>query len=143
MASLDTPAAAAGPDRKWCQLGEGQGAFLLYVTTAADHDFSICQGGSDVDTDLDKVLSQSGWDRRCLSSNDAAAQLHAIVGVYSSSRRVDRAAAKVWCEQQGWTNNQRGCAPARRAMSWSASAFRAGSRRELRSARSTATTRYA
>src|SRR3954451_20965072 len=64
----DTPAAAAGPDRKWCQLRDGRGTFLLFVTSAAEHDFSICGGGSIVDTDLDKVLGQAGWDRRCLTS---------------------------------------------------------------------------
>jgi hypothetical protein len=92
----NSPTAAAGPEHEWCQLWDGQGTFLLNVTSAADHNFSICNGGSVVDTDTDKVLSQSGWDRRCLASNEAVAQLHALVGVYSSSRRVDRAAARTW-----------------------------------------------
>jgi hypothetical protein len=39
--------------------------------------------------------------------------------------------------------NYRGCAPARRGMWWSASGFRAGSRRDPRSVWPTATTRYA
>jgi transposase len=66
---------------------------------------------------------------------------------YTFRGTIDLASIKIWLrdpvKQDPPDTPQRGCAPARRGMRWSASCFRAGSRRDPRSAWPTAATRYA
>jgi hypothetical protein len=83
----------------------GSGSFYLSVTSAADHDFSVCDGATQVAGNLDSLFaSDPTMDRRCLSSNDNVIEDHALVGVYSSSKPDDLAGARDYCASKNMPN---------------------------------------
>ena len=98
---------SAQPDSEWCHVQQDDGSFYLYVTSGTAHRFDDCTGATvlpEGQVTIDSVLSQVGWDRRCVSSDAAVAQSEALTAVYSGPGK-DLAAAKAWCAARAWTNN--------------------------------------
>lgn len=81
----------------------GGGSYYLNVVSETVHDFSACVGGERTTMTLDNLFALPGnVDRRCFLSVDT---YHAIVGVYSSSRAIDLAAARQRCAEPGASVN--------------------------------------
>jgi len=109
-----TPSATPAPqppavvsDSTHCRLLAGGGTVYVSITSAVAHNFSACAGGTQVSDDsfLALLSGDAPFDRRCVSSSDNARQDQAIIGVYSSAKDANLAAARTFCTGQGITEN--------------------------------------
>jgi hypothetical protein len=92
-----------GLGRETCQIqAENGGTYFLLITSSADNDLSECDGGTPLQSDIDDLLGNPAhgpnMDRRCVYDPTTDPLVDALVGVYSSARRVDRAAAREICD---------------------------------------------
>jgi hypothetical protein len=74
------------------------------VTSAGDHNFSVCVGSPLYPGTLDDLFKLPHVDRRCLGSNEYATRNKALVGVYSDTKPLNLKAAKEWCALNKLTN---------------------------------------
>jgi hypothetical protein len=89
-----------------CSVTDGSGRYYLNVTSQAEHDFRVCEGGAPYGGSLDDLFQLPHMDRRCIvASNDALARNHGLVGVYSDTTAADLAAARAYCTAQGGAND--------------------------------------
>jgi hypothetical protein len=101
-----TPVASPStPNTVICRFDVNGGTYYLDVTSATEHNFSACDGGSMTNANLDDLFAIPGVDRRCFLPNEATIEFHALVAVYSSNKAADLAVAKQFCDQYHGTNN--------------------------------------
>lgn len=98
-----------GPGREICQVQASDGGtYYLNVTSMGANDLSQCDAGTPLRTDTSELLKDPkygpGVDRRCIYDMTTDPTVNAIVGVYSSSRDADRAAAQAICERHNGSN---------------------------------------
>jgi hypothetical protein len=92
-----------GPGRETCQVqAENGGTYFLLITSRRDNDLSECDGGTPLQANIDTLLGDTrlgpNMDRRCIYDITTDPTVDALVGVYSSGREIDRAAAREICE---------------------------------------------
>ncbi len=93
----------SGPGDEICQvLGDNGGTYFLSVTSRRDNDLSQCDAGTPLQANIDDLLGNPKYgpnvDRRCIYDITTDPTVDAIVGVYSSGRDIDRAAARNVCQ---------------------------------------------
>lgn len=91
-----------GPSNETCRVqGANGGTYYLSVTSRGVNDLSQCDGGTPLQTGIDGLFTNPDYgpnvDRRCIYGPDD--EVNALVGVYSSNRDIDRAAAREICDQ--------------------------------------------
>ncbi|ATO63523.1 hypothetical protein BB737_05685 [Mycobacterium avium subsp. hominissuis] len=105
--AVPVPSASAvplsGPGEEICQVvGDNGGTYFLDVTSKRDNDLSQCAVGTPLQASIDDLLSSPKYgqniDRRCIYDMTTDPSVDAIVGVYSSGRDLDRAAAQTVCQ---------------------------------------------
>jgi hypothetical protein len=94
-----------------CQVvDDNGGTYFLYLSSWRDYDLSECAAGTPLQGDsIGEVLNGDPkygphFDRRCVYDSGTDPSVDALVGVYSSSRESDRAAAREICELHHGTN---------------------------------------
>jgi hypothetical protein len=89
-------------------VGGNGGTYYLSVTSRRDNDLSQCATGMPLQADVDDLLGNPAYgadmDRRCIYDMTTDPTVDAIVGVYSSGRASDRAAAQQVCELHHGSN---------------------------------------
>lgn len=105
-----SPAAAApGSGEETCQVqGANGGSYFLSITSRAHNDLSQCAAGTPLQADVDDLMGNPKYgpnvDRRCIYDMTTDPTVDAIVGVYSSGRDIDRAAARTVCQLHHGSN---------------------------------------
>jgi hypothetical protein len=97
-----------GPGAEICQVqGTYGGTYYLSLTSRTVNDLSQCDAGTPLQTGIDGLLTNPEYgpnvDRRCIYGPDD--DVNAIVGVYSSGRDIDRAAAREVCDEHHGSNS--------------------------------------
>jgi hypothetical protein len=89
-------------------VGGNGGNYYLSVTSRRDSDLSQCAVGMPVQANIDDLLGNPAYgtnmDRRCTYDITTDPTVDAIVGVYSSDRASDRAAADAVCQLHHGSN---------------------------------------
>jgi hypothetical protein len=89
-------------------VGGNGGTYYLDVASPAHNDLSQCATGMPLQAGLDGLLGNPAYgpnmDRRCIYDTTTDPTVDAIVGVYSSGRASDRAAAQQVCELHHGSN---------------------------------------
>jgi len=98
-----------GPANELCQVqGDNGGTYLLWLTSAV-HDLSQCDNGTPLQGGIGELFDNPehgpNVDRRCIYNPTNDPTVQAIVGVYSSSRDIDRAAAREVCDEHHGSNS--------------------------------------
>jgi hypothetical protein len=98
-----------GPGSEICQVqAVNGGTYFLYVTSRTDNDLSECDDGTALQANIDDLLGDTRFgpnmDRRCIYDITTDPTVDALVGVYSSGREIDRAAARETCELHHGSN---------------------------------------
>jgi hypothetical protein len=114
-ASAPPPAVAAtatqaatptGPASEICQFADNGGSYYLLVTSATDHNFKACAGGTLYKGTIDDLFNTvPGLDRRCILGTAATVEFDALVAAYSDTKKADLAAARAFCAANGGTEN--------------------------------------
>jgi hypothetical protein len=91
-------------------VGGNGGTYYLSVTSRRNSDLSQCAAGAGMplQANIDDLLGNPAYgtniDRRCIYDITTDPTVDAIVGVYSSDRASDRAAADAVCQLHQGTN---------------------------------------
>jgi hypothetical protein len=98
------PAPSSLPPREICRFTENGGTYYRLVTSATDHDFRACTGGTPYPGTLDDLFGVPNMDRRCILGDQATVEYNALVAVYSDTTTPNLAAARAYCKAHGGTN---------------------------------------
>jgi hypothetical protein len=97
-------------------IGGNGGMYYLSVTSKSDSGPSPCFGGSPLQASVADLLANPAYGanigRRCTYDATTDPAVHATVGVYSSERASDRAAADAACQLHHVANPGPGDTPA-------------------------------
>jgi hypothetical protein len=100
------PAPSIDPGREICSFVANGGTYYLLVTSETDHNLSACASGVRYPGTLEDLFTvPPGMDRRCILGPAATARYDAIVGVYSTTKTADLAAARAYCKTNGGTDS--------------------------------------
>jgi hypothetical protein len=98
-----------GPGEEICRVHDPSGGtYFLLVTSRRDNDLSECDPGTPLQSNIDDLLGNPTYgpnmDRRCIYDPGTDPTVDALVGVYSSSREIDRDAAREVCKLHHGSN---------------------------------------